>query len=370
MVRVLEAFGEPFSNGGQEAFIMNVLQNIDMSDLCIDFYTPYYCDNDYYKSIIEEKGGKVYEVGLNFAPGSSRLDIIKPLKQLLKKEKYDVIHIHSGSISCLAYSALAASMCGVKKIIVHSHSPALKKTLKYRLVKFVTSPIMAVCPTHYFACSKEAGEWKFSKRICKKKLEIVKNGIDVNKFVFNAEIRNNIRKSLEVEDNCFLIGHVGRFSKEKNHEFLIDIMSEVIKKNSNSKLLLIGTGDEVENIKSKVNDLGLNDYVIFFGTTPNVNDYLQAMDCFVLPSLYEGLPVSTVESQAAGLKTICSNVMTSQVKITNLFEFMPLLDSAEKWADKILSYNDGYERLDVSEKICDAGFDICDTANVLKNVYI
>ena len=349
---------------------MNVLKKIDMSDLHIDFYTPYYCDNNYYKAIIEEKGGKVYAAGLNFAPGSSRLNIIKPLRQLLKKEKYDVIHIHSGSISCLAYSALAALSCGVKKIIVHSHAPALKKTLKYRLVKLATSPIMAICPTHYFACSKEAGEWKFSKRICKKKLEIVKNGIDINKFMFNAETRSNIRKSLKIKDDCFLIGHVGRFSKEKNHDFLIDIMSEVIKKNSNSKLLLIGTGDEVENIKSKVNTLGLNDYVIFYGTTPDVNNYLQAMDCFVFPSLFEGLGIVAVEAQASGLKTICSNAIPLDAKIDDLFEYMSLSESAEKWADRILTFSNGYIRADMSEKIKNSGFDIYDTSEFLSNVYL
>ncbi|MCM1524370.1 MAG: hypothetical protein NC120_07915 [Ruminococcus sp.] len=161
-MRVLFAFGEPFGSGGQEAFAMNVLQTIYKTDLIIDFYTPYYCDNEKYKSIIERNGGMIYAAGLEFKPVSSRLNIINPLVKLIRKNKYDVVHINLGSISCLAYSAFAASICHVKKIIVHSHSTGAKITFKHMIAKIITMPLMLICPTDYFVCSEAAGKYKFS----------------------------------------------------------------------------------------------------------------------------------------------------------------------------------------------------------------
>ncbi len=369
MVNVLEVFGEPFSNGGQESFTINVLNNIDMTDLHIDFYTPYYCDNDFYKSIVEKHGGKVIEAGLKFMPGSSRLDIIRPLKKLMGKEKYDVVHIHSGSISCLAYSALAARLCGVKRVIVHSHATG-RKSLKYYLIRLATMPLMHLLPTDYFACSEEAGKWKFPGSICKNKLQVVNNGIDVRKFVFDNDKRKNMREALAVNDECFLVGHVGRLSKEKNHSFMIDVMYELIKKSDNSKMIFIGEGEEADSIKLKIDSLGLRDYIILQGAVPNVNDYLMAMDCFLFPSVYEGLGIAAIEAQASGLKTFCSDNVPDSVKITDMTEFVSLSDSSHEWAEKLLECKNGYLRTDMSEKIKQSGFDIMDTVRFLKKIYL
>lgn len=367
-MRVLNVFGEPFSNGGQEAFTINVLQAIDKTDLRIDFYTPYYCDNDYYKSIIEQNGGIIYEAGLHFAPGNSRLNIIKPLVKFLKQNNYDVVHIHSGSVSCLAYSAFASSICHIKKIIVHSHCTNERETVKHLLAKCFTFPFVLFCPTDYFACSEEAGRWKFPSFICKQKLKVIKNGIDIDKFSFNQEIRNRIRKELNISDKSFIIGHVGRFSKQKNHEFIIDIFDELHKRDSNSFLLLVGDGEIKEKIIEKVKKRNLSDYVIFYGNSSNVNELYQAMDCFVFPSKFEGLGIVAIEAQTAGLKTLCSDVVPKETQITDLIEYLSLLTSFKEWAERIQLFKT-FHRENISEIIKQKGYEIAEICKDIKQIY-
>ena len=197
---------------------------------------------------------------------------------------------------------------------------------------------------------------------------IVNNGIDTEKFVFDKQVRDKIRTGLKIE-NKFVVGHIGRFSYQKNHEFLIDIFNEVYKKNSNAVLLLLGCGELEKQIREKVHILGLDKAVIFNGTVSNANEFYQAMDCFVLPSHFEGLGIVAVESQASGLKTLCSDVVPKEAQITNLLEFMSLSDTAEAWAEKVLSYDNRYGRRDMSDEIKKSGFDIKYSAKQLEGLY-
>ncbi len=366
-MRILEVFGEPFSNGGQEAFVMNVLRHIDMNGLNIDFFTPYFCDNEHYSSVIKAKNGKIYAAGLDFRPGSSRIDIIKPLISFLKKEKYDTVHIHSGSISCLAYSALAARICGVKRIIVHSHSTGRKNSLKHAAVKLVTLPVMNLCPTDYMACSDAAGRWKFSDSICDRKLQIVKNGINVDSFAPDSVIRAAVRQELSVSDDCLLLGHVGRFSEEKNQSFLIDILDILTEKNINAKLLMIGSGETMGSVKEKTDLSGLSDKVMFIGSVSNVNDYMQAMDIFLFPSFFEGLGIAAVEAQASGLPVIVSDAVPQDVRLSENVHFLNLND-IDIWVSTILEYRRKI-RFDNIKSIKDNGYDISSTAELMKNIY-
>ena len=171
-------------------------------------------------------------------------------------------------------------------------------------------------------------------------------------------------------DNKFVIGNIGRFSIQKNHEFLLDIFNEVLKKNPNAVLLLIGDGPLENKIKEKTKNLGIEKSVIFYGTTSSTNKLYQAMDCFVLSSLFEGLPIVLVEAQAAGLKTLCSDAITQEAKITGLLDYLPLSGTQEKWAEKILSYNDRYERKDLFKEVKNAGYDIKQSAKRLEEIYV
>ncbi len=369
MVKVLEVFGEPISSGGQESFAVNTILHMDRGGLKIDWLTPYYCDNAYYRDLIKGMGGNVFCFDLEFAPGKSRFDVYQPLKKFLKSNKYDIVHVHSGSESILAIVSLVSKLCGVKKIIVHSHCAAEHKDVKHYIAKYLCMPILASCPTDYCACSQVAGEWKFSRFIARNKMMILKNGVDLERFAYNRNMNQKIRDKLGIRMDAFVVGHVGRFSYQKNHEFLIDIFNEILKQKNNCRLLLIGNGEEMQKITEKVSHLKLTDSVIFCGSVNDVQDYMSVMDVFVLPSRYEGLPIVGVEAQAAGMPLVTSTNVSEEVKLIKEVEFLSLDKPAEEWARVILEYC-GCPRVESAPFIYEKGYDVHQTAGKLRELYI
>ncbi len=367
-MRILELTGEPIANGGQEAFIVNFLSALDMDGICVDVLTLYECENKHYKAIIEGKGCRLFELNLNYNPGHSRKDCYKALKHFLKENRYDVVHIHSGSISVLMYAAKAAKKSGVKKIIVHSHCAADKKSLKYRLIKLVSYSALRTCPTDYCACSQLAGDWKFSKKIAKNKLKIIKNGVDIQKFIYDNKKDLQIRNACKIAKDAFVIGHVGRFSYQKNHEFLIEVFKEVKKRIPGAILLLIGTGVLMDEVRGKVEEYGLCDSVVFAGNVNNVNDYMQAMNVFVLPSRFEGLPVVGVEAQAAGLPMLVSDRVTEEIKLCESVKFLPL-GNVSLWVEELCALS-GAVKTDNTVVLTESGYNIQNTAKIIKEMYL
>ena len=367
-MKVLEVFGEPISNGGQESFVMNVLRHMDMKDMSVDMLTPYYCDNDYYIESMSKLGGSIVTLGLEFNPGKSRSNIKNKLYEYLSRNKYDVVHVHSGSISVLLIVAQVAKKCNVKKVLVHSHCGVEKITIKNVILRTLTAIPMKKNADIFCACSQVAGEAKYVSSISNGKMIILKNGIDFKEFKPNDEIRSKMRKQYNINENDFLVGHVGRFSYQKNHELLIDIFYEIHKKYSFSKLMLIGSGELEENIKKKVNQKRLTDNVIFVGNVNNVNEYMQAMDCFLLPSRYEGLPIVGVEAQGAGLPVFTSTNVSRELALTKLVKFISLQRSAQIWADAVLSCR-GQKKEDFTNELRKNGYDIYDTADKIYNLY-
>ena len=366
-MRVIEITGEPILHGGQEKFLENVIGNIDMSGMTIDVLTPYNCDNAGFVGLIESKGGRVYSLGLKFKPGKSRRLLLKPIKKFLEDNSYDVVHIHSGSISVLAYVAKAANSVGVKKIIVHSHSSGVSN-IKHKLIHFYFGFMLKSNATDFLACSKTAGVMKYPKSIVIGKLLIIKNGINVRDFQFDRDSRTEMRKRLGVSDYAFVIGHVGRFSEEKNHRFLIDVFSEIHKVIVNSKLVLIGDGDLKNDIKNMVMEYGLEESVVFTGNVDSIHHYYQMMDVFVLPSIYEGLPFVALEAQATGIPCVFSKgVPETAVLANNVYR----IDIKEKaaWVELLLSQVNTFPQ-DNSLSIRKAGFDIMDTVGQIKRIYI
>ena len=368
-MKVLELFGEPISNGGQESFVINVLKHIRDDEIKVDFLTPYFCDNQAYAKIVQDRGGQVFSLNLPFLPGKSRFNIKKPLKKFFNSNHYDVVHIHSGSISILAVAAYVARKCKINRVIVHSHCAAERKTFKYRITKFVSLPFMKLYPTDYCACSRIAGEWKFSKNIVKKKLVILKNGVDLEDFAFNGDKRNLIREKLNISSDTLVLGHVGRFSYQKNHEYLLKVFKELKNRHINSKLMLIGSGELLNEVKGQAkNDNILND-IIFVGNVNNVHDYMQAFDVFALPSRFEGLPIVGVEAQASGLPCVFSIAVTDETMLTDKVKFLPVNEtSVSVWVDSILELY-GTERKDNSEVLREKGFDINQTADTVVAIY-
>lgn len=369
-MKILEMFGEPVSNGGQESFVINMLTHMETSGLTVDVLTPYYCDNAYYENIIKERGGRLYCLNLPFEPGKSRFNLLKPLKKFLRENAYDVVHIHSGSTSVLAEGAYAAKRAGVKKIIVHSHCAAEKITLKHNIVKFIAGFVLNRCPTHYVACSLVAGQSKFSDKIVLDKLIILKNGVDLSTFAFNGGVRLDMRKKLGFADDEIVLGHVGRFSYQKNHAFLLSVLKVLIEGDAKARLLLIGSGETMDDVVRESRLQGLYDSITFAGNVNNVNDYLQAMDVFLLPSRFEGLPIVGVEAQAAGLPCIFSDKITNEVNLTKNVCYLPIDgDSAPAWARQALSFS-ALERVDNAAVLKESGFDVNDTAEKLRQIYL
>ena len=367
-MRILEVFGEPISNGGQESFVVNTIWNMDRTGMKIDYLTPYFCDNSFYKNRIEEMGGSVYEFNLKFIPGKSRWNIYRPLKKFLSINSYDVLHVHSGSTSVLTIAALAAKKNGISKIITHSHCAAEHKDLKHFVAKYSCMPMLSICPTVYCACSQIAGEWKYSNKIVKNKLTILKNGVELDRFSYDIDRSFHMRQLLGITKEDFVVGHVGRFSYQKNHEFLIEIFRELKKNVEHCKLILVGTGEEKDRIIKQITQYNLQNDVILCGNVNNVQDYMMAMDVFLLPSRYEGLPIVGVEAQASGLPVITSDQVSVELKILDEVDFLSLNEDISSWVEHILKYKN-FSRIESHSKLKEKGFDISNTAKILHAIY-
>lgn len=224
-----------------------------------------------------------------------------------------------------------------------------------------------VFATNYFACSEHAGEWLFGKRVLKEgKITVIKNAIDVDKFKYDAIMRDKMRKKLGVKDKI-VFGHVGRFAKQKNHDFLIDVFFDIYQKRKDVVLLLIGEGSLEEKIKEKVKEKKLDDVVKFLGTKENVNDYMQAMDIFLFPSLYEGLGIVLVEAQCSGLMCVASTEVPKEVELTqNIFFAENRIDI---WESLILEHLN-YKRESDIRNISVNGYSIKDSVVDLENRYL
>lgn len=364
-MRVLEITGEPILHGGQEAFIYNILENISNPDLCIDVLTPYHCNNNKFRNLIRSKNGSVYELNLDFRPWKSRRLIYKPVKDFFREHPYDVVHIHSGSISVLAYESLAARKAGAKKILVHSHSTGVRN-LKHTLIHTAFSPLLLACPTDYLACSSQAGEMKFPKAV-QKRVRVIPNGIKLEKFKRNEEKRSELRKEYGLSQDSFVIGHVGRFTAEKNHRFLVDVLQRMLKDDGSCYLLLVGEGVLFEEVRQLVNEKKLSERVVFTGVVDNPEDYYNMMDYFVLPSIYEGFSLVTLEAQANGLPCLVSTGVPDAAVLTDSVKKMEL--DPEMWADYLIEHR-GVSVRNNRELLAEKGYDIVEAAREIEELYL
>lgn len=369
---VLEVTPGNFGTGGGSVILWRWYSNLDPRDFEIDFLCSY-CPEDRFGKTITSNGGKYYVQQQTGNRVKRKLIHAKQLSAILNTmPRYDCIHIHCEA----TYQAVPIALLFghyVNKVIIHAHNTRTDAGRTKRCVHKLLKAFLNMPKIIPLACSDDAAKWFYPQKILNNgNYTVLKNGIDVDSFAFKNDIREAIRENLRVQ-NKFVIGHVGRFANQKNHGFLIDVFCKIHQKSPEAVLLLIG-GDKgegvLEKIKERVHRLGLEQSVIFYGNTGHVNELYQAMDCFVFPSLFEGLGIVAIEAQAAGLKTLCSDGVPQATKITNLLEYMPLKESPERWAEKILSYNNGYERKDMSEEIKRAGYDIKTSAKQLESIYL
>ncbi|MDO5852290.1 MAG: glycosyltransferase, partial [Methanobacteriaceae archaeon] len=274
--------------------------------------------------------------------------------------EYQIVHSHIDAMSYLPLRA--AKKAGVSIRIAHSHNTSIDRDFKYILKQFFRSKITTVA-NYYCACGKEAGEFLFKE----KESRIIPNAIEVDKFLFDKEMRKKKRVELGLKDE-FVLGHVGRLSYQKNHKFLIEIFSEVHKKNKNTVLLLIGVGEKENEIKEQIHILGLDDSVRFLGNRSDVNQLYQVMDVFVMPSFFEGIPVTGIEAQFAELPCIFSTRVPEEVSFTNKCKFVVLEESIDKWAEAILSVDPNI-RVEGSSTAENSWYNIKNSKGILEEYY-
>lgn len=349
-VRVAHIVGK-MVGGGLEATVLNYYRHIDRSKIQYDFFV----DSDSVlvpEDEINSLGGRVILI----PPYQKPVQYQRELNRLLKKNQYTMVYAHMNTLSI--FPLFAAWRAKVPIRVAHNHSTAGKGELKKNLMKYTLRPFAKVFPTNLCACSKFAGKWLFGKKAIRDhQITIWQNAVEVRNFLFSQGIRDKTRKELGVSDK-YVIAHVGRFIHQKNHDFIIDIFSEIHRKKSDAVLLLVGSGELMSHIKNRVQSLGLADAVIFTGNISNIANIYQAMDVFLLPSFYEGLGMVAVEAQIAGLPVLCADTVPEEAKICENMQYYSLNDSAEKWADAALSFSKGFVRENMQKNAVEKGYDI------------
>lgn len=305
--------------GGSQAFVMNVYRNIDRSKVQFDFVVTPETKEGFYDEITN-LGGKIFTCPRY--KGTNHIQYNKWWDDFFNKHpEYKVIHGHVRSTASI-YLKIAKKHELVT--IAHSHSTSNGNGISATVKRIMQLPIRKQAD-FLFACSDKAGKWLFGeKAITQQNYYMIPNGVDLKRFEFDINKRNQMRMTLGIKEDTMILGHIGRLSTPKNHKFLLNVFNQYHKINSNSKLLLVGDGELFESIKQHINKLDINDAVIMTGSKQNTEDYYQIMDIFLFPSLWEGLPVSVVEAQANGLQCIISDVITHDVDLTALIQYLPL----------------------------------------------
>ena len=297
--------------------------------------------------------------------------IIRPfvIRKVCKQNNVKILHFNGGTPTGF-FHMFGAKLGGVKWITFHSHSGGFdnKEFLK-RIANRICRPLLKFVVSDYWACSTLAAEYSFPKRVFKNNAYYYfPNAIDLEKYKYNSNERQIIRKKLNVQER-FVVGHAGRFEYPKNHEFLIDIFEKIYEKNNKAILLLFGNGSLEDEIKSIVSKKNMEDCVRFCGLSYEMEKMYQAMDVLLMPSHFEGLPVAGVEAQASGLPVIFSDVITREVAVSPYVEYVSLDETANDWADKTLKY-EGISRKDYCKELAEKGFDKKDMVEKFQSYYL
>ena len=347
--------------GGVESVVMNYYRYIDKNLFQFDFIAP---ENSTFpnKEEIEMLGGRIFSVPKFSHPFS----YIKAVRKIFRENHYKIVHCHMNTMGIFAMYAAYKENIPIR--ILHNHSMVnhlfSRSEFKRNILKYILRLFCKIYPNHFCACSKVAGDWMYGKNF---NYTIFNNGIDVDKFQFNQVIRNSVRYNLGIQDKL-VVGHVGRFSPQKNHDFLLDIFINMLKLNKECVLLLIGEGELLGQVKQKVKQLNLVDKVIFLGKQNDTSKYYQAMDVFCLPSRYEGLPVVAVEAQCSGLPCLFSTYVSKESKILESTEFLSYNDPLDKWAFSLIKLAKK-QRFDGSEQVRKCNFDMNEEAKKLEVYY-
>ncbi len=362
-IRVLHCVAG-LGHGGYESLIMNLYRNIHREKVQFDFVSSF---PGVYEKEIEALGGVIHRIPFITQKGpfvyTAALDRV-----LRASPRYPIVHSHMDKFSGLVMQRAAKADIPVR--IAHSHNTKNEGGLAFQLVKDHYGRMVLPWATDLFACSKAAADWMFGAKAADAR--ILFNGVQPEAFAPDAAARAAVRAELGLAGDVFAVGHVGRFTEQKNHAFLLKIFAALHARRPDSALLLAGDGPLRPKIAEQARRLGLSEAVRFLGLREDVPALLSAMDCFVFPSLHEGLPVTLVEAQAAGLPVVASSAITDEVCITPLVRRMGLDEPAGEWAAAALELAGGgfAARRCPAGAIRAAGYDIADTARWLEEFYL
>lgn len=348
--RILYIHGGILSRGGTESYIMNYYRHFDRSRMQIDFIVHGF-EKGVYDDEIESMGGKLYHVAVK---SKAPLQNSHQIRKILREHPYRLVHSHMDAMSYVPLKI--AKSCGVPIRIAHSHNTQhlTNNPAKILMNEYARRRLPTVA-TNLFACTEKAGVWLFGEQN-RNRLEIIPNAIETKAYVFDAQARERIRSQLRFSPQDIVLGHVGRFDYQKNHEFLVEIFAEVWHKDSRYKLVMVGDGRLKETIRKKVEDLGVREAVRFVPACAEVNQYYSAFDYFCLPSHFEGLGIVLIEAQTNGLSCLASEAVPHTADVTDNVEFLPL--QREAWVKNILQKQLSIRLPQAEERVISAGYAI------------
>lgn len=366
-IRVLHLVGR-VGSGGVESLLVRIHSKMNSDVVQSTFFLWDRNDTKFYGDDILEK----YHIDTVYGDVSCKNRYIRFIKKIISlykffqshKDQFDIFHIHCSDPSSYFYGFIAKK-AGIKKVILHSHTSFSinHKTIRFILI-FPIRCLMERYIDSFIACSHRAGKYIFPP----KKTVTLFNAIDVDCFRFDEEQRKVIR-SLWGVDKSFVVGHVGRFSKEKNHVMVVKTFKKVLESKPNSRLILVGEGKEKQKIRKIINKLSLDDYVLMFASANNIAEIMMGMDVMIFPSLCEGMPLVAIEAQAASLPIYVSCAVPKDLDITEYIKYMGKNKNAMSWAKTILADENRFVRRDNTIRVKEMGFDISDTANKLIEIY-
>lgn len=356
-------------SGGIEAFVLNVFDHIDRKKISFDFIIDTE-ENTRWDDFIKQREGHIIAIFKETTclnPITRKIEKAKRFAQIIRERQYRVVHVHMSYPSTLLYCYIAKK-CGVSTIIAHAHASAFGSYggLAEKMVSVLSKLFFLKYCDFLFAASEKAGKYMFGTR----NYRVIQNGIDIKKYQFNQNVRNQLRAELKIKQNEILVGHVGRFALAKNHDFIIDIFNEYLKLNKNAKLLLIGEGELQQIIEKKTVQYDLRDKVIFYGFSDKVNQLMQAMDILLLPSLSEGLGIVAIEAQAAGLPVLMSDTVPEETVILDNVLQCSLRESAAHWAESIGTLLDKGRINEAQNRVYNRGYDINSVSEELMELYL
>lgn len=363
MIRVAIVAGK-IDSGGKKNLIMEYYRHIDREEVQFDFI----CDSDSqaipFKEI-ESLGGRVYQI----APYQNIFRNMADMRKIFKENKYPVVHAYNSTMNL--FPMFVAKQCGIPVRISESLSMAHEGDWK-TILKKMLRPMSKWFANYYMSCGEDCGRWQFGDNLFDAgKVDVFKTVINTEFNAFNPEVREKTRREFCWEDKI-VIGHIGRFTAQKNSVHMIEIFGAVAKKEPKAVLCLIGDGELKEDIMNRIKELGIEKQVDYLGRREDIQQFYNAMDCFILPSLYEGLPVVGLEAESCGLPMFFSTEVTQEANACELGHFIDLNESVDVWAEEILKACEENMpiRKSYAKKVSDAGFDSASETVRLQKYYL